>query len=91
MNLDQWQQRIEYKQWEYKRDIMKKILLLYPTDLVDNTPVIHAIIEADVVGSVDETGHIVKVIKSRSNDMGFIIGNKIALSEFGSLAVMDGI
>ena len=38
---------------------MKKILLLYPTDLVDNTPVIHAIIEADVVGSVDETGHIV--------------------------------
>jgi len=68
---------------------MKKILLLYPTDLVNDRHVIQAVVDADVVGSVDGStdGRIVKVIKSRNNE----VGKYVSLSEFGSMATTDRI
>lgn len=62
---------------------MKKILILkfkeeFPLKDVE---------EADVVGSLDETGWEIKIIKSRF----FGVGKWISLSEFGIAAVMDKI
>ncbi len=69
---------------------MIKILLLEYGESIDKGSddtrayTVMDIAEADIVGSIDKTGEIVKVIKSRTSE----IGKKFSLSEFGSQAAM---
>lgn len=62
---------------------MKKILL-YDCEEIPN---VEDIIVADVVGSIDKNVFTVKIIKSRKD----VIGRKVSLREFGSLAAIGEI